>query len=315
MEILLISGADVERLLHPDSLLDALAAGFQSLTGHRVVAPQRLELGIPAAGSLIAMPAWQSGMDLTVKLVTVFHGNQQLGIPGHQALICLFAAETGAPVAIMDGTAITTLRTAGGSALSVRLLARPDSSVLAIIGAGVQGAAHLRLVAQVGAFQEIRVASRSFGAAQTLAATHPLATALESIEAAVRGADVVCLCSSSSTPVIQRDWLKAGAHVTSVGYRPPGGELDRATVEQGRLFVETRLAFEPPPVGCSELTGIEPASATELGEVLLGQRPGRQSAQELTIYKSMGHAMEDLVAAHLVYQRAQQENVGQFVTL
>src|SRR5215469_6953676 len=214
MDLLLLSAADVERLLEPDALLDALAEGFQALTRDQVVAPQRQEVSVPAAGSLLVMPARQAGMDITVKLVSAFHGNQQLGIPGHHALICLFDAGTGVPVAIMDGTSITAIRTAGASALSAHLLARSDAHILTIVGAGVQGAAHLRLVAQVGDFQEIRVASRSFDAAQKLAAMHPRATAPESVETAVRGADVVCLCSASDTPIIHRDWLTLGTHVT-----------------------------------------------------------------------------------------------------
>ena len=109
------------------------------------------------------------------------------------------------------------------------------------------------------------------------------------------------------------DWLAPGMHVTSVGYAPPGGELDPRVIEQGRLFVETRLAFEPPPAGCAELAGLDPSVGTELGEVLLGRSPGRQSKDELTVYKAMGHVCEDLAAASLVYHRAKQEGAGRTV--
>jgi alanine dehydrogenase len=315
MDILLLSAAEVEQLLSVDALLDALAQGFMALSDDHVVAPLRNEVSIPAVGYLLAMPAWQPGTSITVKMVSVFHGNDRLGLPGHQALICLYDAETGTPVAIMDGTYITAIRTAGAAALSTRLLARKDARVLAILGAGVQGAAHLKLFPHVGTFDEIRIASLYFSDAQKLAAMHPKASPLESFEEAVRGADVVCLCSTSSVPIINRDWLVSGAHVTSVGYMPPGGELDRTVIEQGQLFVETRLAFEPPPVGCDDLAGFDSTRGAELGEVLLGRRPGRKSEQELTVYKAMGHAMEDLVAAHLVYQRAKQEGIGRIITL
>jgi ornithine cyclodeaminase/alanine dehydrogenase-like protein (mu-crystallin family) len=131
----------------------------------------------------------------------------------------------------------------------------------------------------------------------------------------VRGADVVCLCTNASEPVISRDWLTPGMHVTSVGYAPPGGELDPKMLASAHLFVETRLAFEPPPAGCAELAGLDPSVGTELGLVLLGRSLGRQSPDEITVYKAMGHACEDLAAASLVYQRAKQEGVGRTAAL
>ncbi|HEX8033577.1 MAG TPA: ornithine cyclodeaminase family protein, partial [Ktedonobacterales bacterium] len=122
-------------------------------------------------------------------------------------------------------------------------------------------------------------------------------------------------CTSSATPVISGDWLMPNAHVTSVGYHPPSGELDRGTIERGHLFVETRLAFDPPPAGCAELAGLDPDLGTEIGEVLLGRRPGRESPAELTVYKAMGHACEDMAAASLVYHRAKQEGAGTTIQL
>jgi alanine dehydrogenase len=125
----------------------------------------------------------------------------------------------------------------------------------------------------------------------------------------------VCLCTNASQPLVSLDWLAPGMHVSSVGYAPPGGELDPKVIAQGRLFVETRQAFEPPPVGCAELAGLDPSLSTELGETLLGRLPGRQSADELTVYKATGHACEDLAAASLVYHLAKQEGVGRTVML
>lgn len=315
MDILMLRQEDVQNLLDPDSLIDVLAEGFKSLSEGKVVAPRRNELSIAEAGFVLGMPAWQPQNDATIKLVSVFHANHQVGLPAHQALICLFDAQTGTPLSIMDGTSITAMRTAGAAALSTRLLAREDASVLAILGAGVQGNAHLQLLPRVRTFREIRIASRNFSHAQSLAATHSQARPVESFKEAVRGTDVICLCSSSNIPIISADWLSPGAHVTSVGYAPPGGELDRGIVARGRVFVETRLAFEPPPVGCSELAGLASNTGTELGEVLLGQRVGRQSGQDITVYKAMGHAMEDMVAANLVYRRAREQSIGQMVRL
>jgi alanine dehydrogenase len=261
------------------------------------------------------MPAYQQGREVTVKLVSVFHGNKRLGIPSHQALICLFDPQTGTPLSFMDGTYITALRTAGAAALSTRLLARTDTRVLAIVGAGVQGRSHLKMLPRVRPFSEIRIASRHFADAEQLAAADSRARAVETAEEAVRGADVVCLCTSAGEPVVSLDWLAPGMHITSVGYTPPGGELDRRVIEQGRLFVETRLAFELPPAGCGELSGLDPSVGTELGEVLLGRSLGRQYNDEITVYKAMGHASEDMAAASLVYHRAKQESAGRIVAL
>ena len=315
MDILMLNEEDIQNLLDFDSLLDVLAGGFKSLSEGKVVAPPRNELRMAGAGFVLGMPAWQPHSDAAIKLVSIFHANHQLGLPSHLALICLFDEKTGMPVSIMNGTAITAARTAGAAALSTRLLARSYASVLAILGAGVQGSAHLKTLPRVRDFRDIRIASRNFSHAQQLAATLPHAHAVASFEEAVRGADVICLCTSSSTPIISADWLSPGAHVTSVGYAPPGGELDREVIAQGKIFVETRMAFEPPPVGCSELSELDPNTGTELGEVLLAQRPGRQSDQDITVYKAMGHAMEDMVTANLVYQRARQQGVGQLVRL
>jgi ornithine cyclodeaminase/alanine dehydrogenase-like protein (mu-crystallin family) len=267
------------------------------------------------AGFLLSMPAYLPGRQIAVKLVSVFHDNDRLGIPGHQALLCLFDPETGSTRAIMDGTYITAMRTAGGAAVSARLLARRNAKTLAIIGAGAQARAHLRILPRVRDFTEIRIASLHLREAEQAAALDPRAVAADNLEQAVREADVVCLCTTSSEAVVRPSWLTPGVHLTSVGYRPPGGELSRELIEQGHLFVETRLAFEPTPVGCDELKGLDPELGTELGEVLLNLRPGRRSDEELTIYKSMGHAIEDLVAADLVYRRAMQEGRGTILTL
>ena len=226
MEILVLSAQEVQRLLDPDALLDTLAEGFKALSTGRVDAPKRVEVSVSTAGSLLAMPAYQQDGDIAVKLVSVFHGNARLGLPTHQALICVFDPRTGAPVAVMDGTTITALRTAGAAALATQMLAPADTQVLAIVGAGVQGRSHLRMLPRVRPFAEIRIASREPAHAQELAATDARAHAVASAEEAVRGADVVCLCTSAGEPVISREWLAGGAHVTSVGYAPPGSELD-----------------------------------------------------------------------------------------
>jgi len=314
MDILMLSEEEIQHLLDPQSLLDALAQGFTSLSSGKIVAPARQEV-MAQAGSFLIMPAWQPQSHAAVKMVSLFHDNHQIGLPAHQTLISLFDAQKGTPLAVMNGDPITALRTAGATTLSVRLLARQDAHVLTILGTGVQGKAHAQMLPHVRDFQEIRIASRQFTHAQQLAANISQAHPVASFEEAVHGADVVCLCSSSATPIISADWLSPGTHVTSVGFMPPGGELGRDVIAQGKIFVETRLACEPAPVGCSELAGLNPDLVTELGEVLLGLRPGRQTDQEITVYKAMGHAVEDLVTANLIYQRAKQQGVGQVVKM
>ena len=315
MDVLWLSKADVRGLLDPHALLDALAQGFADWSAGRLACPNRPELVVPDTGFLLPMAAWQPGKPLAVKLVSVFEGNLARGLPSHLALICLFDPETGATVAVMDGEYITAMRTAGSAAVSVRLLARPDAKRLLILGAGVQGRAHLALVPLTRDFQEILVGSLSLEDAERLASQHPKARAVDRFEAAVAAADVVCLASHAREPIVDEGWLRPGTHVTSVGYAPPSGELDRDIAARHRLFVETRSAFEAPPVGCAELHGLDPSRATELGEVVLGRRAGRQSAAEITVYKAMGIAMEDLVAAHLVYERARRDGVGRMVAL
>lgn len=316
MKLLMLSQADVTALLDLDRLLDALEDGFRALSSGRLDVPGRTAVTTEHDGWLGTMPGYSPDLGLGVKLVSVYPHNDAAGLPSHQALITLFDPDNGSPVAVMDGTRITAIRTAGAAAVSVRALARPDAKVLAIIGAGVQGHAHLEIFPRVRAFSEIRVASRTFESARKLVALHPAARAFDSYEDAVRGADVVAMCTHSSTPVVLRGWVGAGTHVTSVGYAAPHGELDRELAETANLFVESRAAaFSPPPAGCMELAGMDPEKATEMGEVLLGLRPGRRSADEVTVYKSMGHAIEDLAAANLVYREATKKGAGLEVDL
>jgi ornithine cyclodeaminase/alanine dehydrogenase-like protein (mu-crystallin family) len=204
---------------------------------------------------------------------------------------------------VLDGTHITAVRTGASSAVATGALARDNAKVLAVLGAGVQGRSHMDAVRRVRPFHEVRVASRTPEHARALA-DELGARAVESFEEAVRGADVVCCCTHASEPIIRRDWLSPGAHVCSVGASQEGPELDEATVTAGLLCVESRIAFQPPPAGAFELQGRDPEAAVELGEVLSGARPGRTAADQITVYKSMGHAVEDAAAAALVLERA-----------
>jgi ornithine cyclodeaminase/alanine dehydrogenase-like protein (mu-crystallin family) len=307
--VLVLGADDVAQLLDPVALLDALAAAFAAASAGSVRAPARTELELKGAGGLLMMPGHRPGGPVIVKHVGIFAGNTARGLPHHPATICAFDEHTGLLRAVLDATYLTAARTAAAAVLSVRLAARGDARVAAVIGAGPVAAAHLAFLPAVRDFGEVRVASRRPDGAAALAATHG-ARFVQNVEEAARGADVICLCTSSAEPVVAPGWLAPGTHVTSVGYAPPGGELDPALARAGRLLVETRDAFAPPPAGCAELAGLDPASAAELGEVVAGTRPGRVSDEELTVYKSMGSVVEDLAAADVVIRRAEQRGAG-----
>ncbi len=308
-KVMTLSEAEVEQCLDLPELLDGLEDGFRGLERGEVQSPHRPGITVPGKGFSLAMLGWRPGMQITVKEVNVFDGNLNLGLPNHLAMILLFDPETGATTCVMDGTYITAIRTSGAAVLSVRLLARKDARVATVIGAGVQGRQHLRLLPLVRDFDRINVCSLIHEDAERLAATDPRAHAVKDVEAAVWGSDVVCLAAHSPRPTIKPEWVRPGTHVSSVGYYPPNGELPRELVRKHRLFVETPDAFEPPPVGCGELSGLDPAQATPLGAVALG-RAGRQDNTEITLYKAMGIGMEDMVAANLAYKRALEARIG-----
>ena len=321
--MLVLSRRDVESLLDPRALIEALAIAMADLSAGRASMPNRVAASVPERGLLAAMPGYVPSLGaLTAKLVTLFPGNADGPLPTHQALLGAFDPATGEPLAVMDATAITALRTAAGSALSVRLLARDDAPVLAIVGTGVQARAHARAVALVRELGEVRVAGRSAAKAEEVAreltADGLPARAAASPEGAVRGADVVCATTHALEPVIRREWLAPGTHVTSVGYHPEGRELDDATVADALVVVESReTALAPAPAGANDLTqpirdgviGADHVHA-EIGELVAGARPGRTAPDQLTLYKSVGVGVQDAAAAALVLARARETGAG-----
>lgn len=313
--ILAISGAEVMRLVDPAHAIDALAEGFRAMSRGEVQAPPRPKVDVPGKGFSLAMLAWAPGRHITLKTVNVYHDNHALGLASHQALVSLFDAATGAPVAILDGASLTGLRTAAASVLSIRELARPDAKVALVVGSGVQAREHVRQLRLARDFAEIRIFARQAAAARTIAQSVSCGVVVTDLEAATRTADVVCLTTSSATPVIETAWIQDGCHVTSVGFTPPGSELPNALIDRASLFVEAMAAFQPAPVGCAELAGRNPSGGAELGEVLLGRKPGRISERQITLYKSMGNAMEDMVAANLAYEAAVAAGAGTRIEL
>jgi ornithine cyclodeaminase/alanine dehydrogenase-like protein (mu-crystallin family) len=316
ISVLVLSEEDVRAALDGRALLDALADGFAAVERGEVQSPPRPEITVPGKGFVLSMPSYRAGGLIGVKQVSVFDGNLAHGLPNHLALITLYEPESGKAVCVMDGTHITAVRTAGAAIVSADRLARTDARVATIVGAGVQGREHLALLPLVRDLDTIQIASLHPEDATDLAALDERAVAVRDLAAAVRDSDIVCLASHSAEPVIDAAWVRPGTHVTSVGYAPPAGELPRALAQApARLFVEDACAFEPPPVGCSELAGLDPSTATALGAVIAGSAPGRRSREDVTVYKAMGIAIEDLVAAELAYCTAVTRGLGQTVAL
>ena len=328
--MLVLNRNEVEQLLDLDALIDALGSAMVELSGGGVSQPQRIAAQVrEREGNLLVMPAYlPSSKALAVKLVSVFPHNHRLGVPSHQAIIAVFDPETGAPAAVMDGEHITAMRTAAGSALATRLLARPDANVLAILGTGVQAKAHAVAIPRVRSISEIRIAGRNADKARTLA--HEVSAELsipadgtDSFQKAVSGADVVCVCTHANSPVLIGRWLKPGAHVNSVGLNFQGREMDDETVRLSRVFVESReAALAPSPAGANDLTwpirdGVidEAHVLAEIGELVSGGHPGRTSDKQITLYKSVGVAAQDAVAAQMIFAAAVQKGVGLEITM
>jgi ornithine cyclodeaminase len=315
--MLVLRQAEVRRLLDLDRLVDALADAHAALSAGDVSMPPRVAALVPEREALLGvMPAYIPSAGLACKLVTLFPQNRDRET--HQAAILVFDHENGTPLALMDGTYITATRTAAGSALATRLLAREDARVLAVIGTGVQARTHGRAIPRVRPVEEIRVAGRDAAKAEAVAAElGPAARAVESYEEALRGADIVAAATHAMEPVVRRDWLEPGTHVNSVGLNPAGRELDEATVAAATIVIESReSSLAAPPAGAPELAGIDPARIhAELGELVSGVKPGRTSQDELTLYKSVGVAVQDAAAAALVLSAARERGIGREVDL
>ncbi len=289
----------------PD-LIAAMEQALAVFSAGKVVQPVRTVLEIAEHHAFFAlMPAYVASTPaLGAKLVTVYHSNLARGLPSHLGTIILLDPATGALDAILDGRYITEARTAAVSAVSVKKLARPDSRVLAILGSGVQARSHFEALAHVARFEEVRAWSptrSNLDAFARATGSRPAASA----EVAVRGADVIVLVTASPTPVIENDWVKNGAHVISVGAtRPNQCEMDSALVKRSRLFVDSRAAAMKESgdvIGAGEAHMV-----AELGE----SAAARVSREEVTVFKSLGLAVEDVAAAHLAFERARQQGRG-----
>jgi alanine dehydrogenase len=290
---MVLSEDEVRKLLRMEDLIPAMADALRDLSAGAVLQPVRTVLPVSEhEGFLGVMPA--CGRALGAKLVTFYPQNK--GIPTHHAMILLFRPETGEPLAVMDGRLITEMRTAAVSAVATKLLARADAKVLTILGSGVQARSHLEALRLVRHFSDVRVWSPRN--AEVFAQEFKV-RAIAAAEEAVRGADVIVVATSATTPVLRGEWVTPGAHINSVGAtRPNWRELDDEVLRRATIYVESCEAALKES-GDVIAAGTEPI---EIGEVIAGKQPARTSSDEITLFKSVGVAAEDVAAADLVYK-------------
>lgn len=325
--VLILSGPDVNRVIDTVNVMVAVEACFRESSAGEAQVPARIKLSLfQSDDRLIVMPAYlPSAKALATKILTVFPGNAARRRPLIAGVVVLNDPETGIPLAVIDGASITTVRTAAGSAVAARALARPKAETLAVIGAGAQGRAHLQVFAQLYGLREVRVCARRPESAERLAReaarwTGAIVRAVATPEEATRGADLVVTATTAARPVLQGTWLGAGVHVSAVGAATlthqeiDSDVLTRASViavdtREGALAEAGDLVV-PIREGC-----VSPDRVVEVGEVLLGLRTGRQSADEITLYKAVGTAAMDAAVAVTVYRRAIEQGVGTHVAL
>jgi len=327
MSPILLNEADVRAVLPMPDLINAMARALEAYSSGRVVQPVRTVLEIGADKNYFGvMPAsLDDPPAVGAKLVTVYHHNHARGLPSHLATIVLFDRDTGALAALLDGRYITEARTAAVSAVSVQHLAREGATVLGIVGSGVQARSHLDAIRHVATLTDVRVWSpdpsrRERFAREAAAETALPVRAVADAASAVRGADIVVLATSSRVPVVVDADIADGTHIAAVGAcRPDQREMPTALIKRAGVYVDARAGASKEsgdlllPIGEG---AIGPGHVRgELGEVVAGRAPGRQSKTEVTIFKSLGMAVEDVAAARLVVDRARDKNLGRHFSI
>lgn len=324
--MLVLDREAVESLLDLDRLVDALEEAMADLSAGQVSLPPRVAAQVPEHEGLLAvMPAYRFRTQTLA--VSVYPRNPASGLPSHHALVLVFDPARGSPVALLDGTSLTAARTAAGSALATRLLALPEAEVLTLVGTGVQARAHARAIPRVRALREIRVVGRNPEKAARLAEeisaeSRIPARIVPSFQEGAAGSRLICSTTHAVDPVVQGRFLEPGTHINSVGLNPAGRELDDDTVVRSVVFVESREAALTHEPGANDLIwplqkGVISSEQihAEIGEVISGKRAGRTSAHQITLYKSVGVAVQDAVAAQLVLSAAQKQGVGRLVRI
>ncbi|HXD33784.1 MAG TPA: ornithine cyclodeaminase family protein [Pyrinomonadaceae bacterium] len=326
MKLLILSQSEVEQLLPMAECITVMEEALSSLARGEMHQPLRQVVHPPGADGVIAMmPSFRSSGDAVfgLKAICVFPKNAELGKDAHQGGVLLFRGDTGEPMAFMNASAITAIRTAAVSAVATQVLSREDASELAIIGAGVQARSHLEAMACVRKLKKVRVTSRNPEHAKAFAAEmgarfeFPIEP-VTSAEEAITGADIIVTVTTSKEPVVHREWLGPGSHINAIGtYSPRAREIDTATMVDATLFVDRResaLNEAGDYLIAAAVGAITPDHIhAELGEVLIGSASGRSSDDEITLFKSLGLAIEDLAAADYVFRKARHQQVGAWV--
>jgi ornithine cyclodeaminase/alanine dehydrogenase-like protein (mu-crystallin family) len=325
MEIRVLRAAEIRALLPMKDCVELMRRAMIALSEGRAVVPLRSVMALPdARGMLGNMPGYLADPEcFGVKLVSLMPHNKPPQYSSHLGLVLLFEAEHGCPVAILDAAEITAIRTAAASGLATRLLARPDAGDLAILGAGEQARSHLEAMLAVRPLRRIRVWARERGKAEAFAETqgarHGVAIeALGGVREAVEGADIICTLTKAREPILFGDWIARGAHLNVVGSSiAAAAEIDTAAVAQARFFVDCRNSTVNEggeylrALRCGAVTAGH--IAAEIGEVANGAKPGRTSPEEVTLYKSLGVAPQDLASAHYVLEKARAAGIGQLI--
>jgi ornithine cyclodeaminase/alanine dehydrogenase-like protein (mu-crystallin family) len=316
--MLVLNAHEVEQLLDMPGCMAAMEEALVSLARGDFVLPLRPIVRAPGENHLLGlMPTYRGGERplYGLKTVAIFPDNPSRGLDPHQGTVTLYDGGTGEVLAVMNASPITAIRTAAVSGLATRALAREDARVLAVIGAGHQAHPHVAAMLEARQFEDIRISARTPESAERLAAEWPLARAVDSNEEAIDGADVVCTVTQSAEPVLQYDWLSPGAHVNAVGACfPHTRELDTATVVHSSFFTDRRESCVNEAgdyvIPLNEGAISDGHIKAELGEVLAGSMPGRASRDEITVFESLGLAVEDLAAAEYLVRRARETGAG-----
>jgi ornithine cyclodeaminase len=327
MKVLIINQSEVVQLLPMDECMEVVAEALKTLARGDAILPLRPVMWLPErVGALGMMPGYLGNIErMGLKLVSVFPGNHGTEYDSHIGAVLLYETKHGQLLAIIDASEITAIRTAAVSGLATRLLAREDASVLAILGSGVQARSHLQAMRIARNIRRVRVWSRNPEHARRFAEREserpgmqiePVKTAQD----AVAGADIICTTTSAPEPILMGEWIAPGAHINAVGSSVPfTRELDTLAVKRSRMFVDRRESTlneagdflfpkKEGAIGDDHILG-------EIGEILLGKVKGRQSAEETTLFKSLGLAVEDIAAAQHIYAKAVERGMGTAVEL
>jgi alanine dehydrogenase len=302
----------VAALLPMEACIAVMEQAFRSLAAGNTLQPLRSLMWLPdKSGILGMMPGYAKNPDiLGIKVITIFHANGARGLPSHQGVVMLFDAKQGTPLLMLDASEITAIRTAATSALATRLLAREDASHLAILGTGEQAERHIQAISLVRQIDRITIWGRNNTHAETLARKFKNTQIAPTTKEAINDADIICTVTASREPILYGEWLPEGVHINAVGScTPTTRELDTAAVLRSRLFTDRyeSLFHEAGEFLIPKKEGLltETDTQAELGEILTGTKEGRKNAAEITLFKSLGIAAEDLFSAHYIFEKLQ----------